>query len=328
MQNQNIAKLENGRHAPMRFIIGVDIGGTQLRAALADEEGRLYDEVRVPTGADEGIDPVVDRIVDSVARVRAALPDHGELVGVGVGCPGPLDPFAGMVLSPPNLPGWDRVPLRDILAARIDLPIELGNDANAAVLGEWRFGAGRGRRNLVYITVSTGIGGGVIADGRLVLGYLGSAGEVGIQIVDYTTLAYWEELASGTGLARAAADAMAEDASSLLHGLASPETVTAADVARAAEAGDRLAERLMEREGELLGVGLVNVLHMFAPEQILLGGSVVVNNPWLLDSARRVVRERAYAIYHETPIELAALGDRVGVLGAAALFLHMREERV
>jgi glucokinase len=312
----------------MRYIIGVDVGGTQIRAALADETGALADETRVLTAAHEGPAAVIERIVACITRVRAALPAGGDLVGVGVGAPGPLDPFAGVVLSPPNLPGWVNIPLRDILAERTGLPIELGNDANAAALGEWMFGAGRGRSNIVYITISTGIGGGVISDGRLLLGYLGSAAEVGIQIVDYTTLAFWEDLASGSGLAHAAADAMAAEPASLLHSLAAPDAVTAADVARAAASGDALARRLMEREGDLIGAGLINVLHMFAPEIVLLGGSVVTHNPDLLERAREVIRRRAYAIYHETPVELAALGDHVGVLGAVALFMYMREARV
>src|SRR5213080_1717668 len=122
-----------------------------------------------------------------------------------------------MVLDPPNLPGWTAVPLRDILAERTGLTIELGNDANAAALGEWLYGAGRGRRNLAYVTVSTGIGGGIIADGRLLLGYRGAAAEVGNQIIDAGSRAFWEDLASGTGLARAAADAMIDDPASILH---------------------------------------------------------------------------------------------------------------
>jgi glucokinase len=311
----------------MRYIIGVDLGGTQLRAALADEQGTLYDEVRMRTDGEEGPDAVIDRIVACIVRLRAALPAGGQLAGVGVGAPGPLDPYEGMVLDPPNLPGWTAVPLRDILAARTGLSIELGNDANAAALGEWLFGAGQGRRNLVYITVSTGIGGGVIADGRLLLGYRGSAAEVGYHIIDATTRAFWEDLASGTGLAHAAAEAMPDEPQSTLHGLATPETVTAVEVARAAAAGDPLARRLMDREGDLLGIGLLNMLHLYAPEQILLGGSVVVHNPWLIERARLVIRERAYAIYHNVPVELAALGDRAGILGAVALFLHMREGR-
>jgi glucokinase len=213
------------------------------------------------------------------------------------------------------------------MADRTGLPVELGNDANAAALGEWMFGAGRGRRNLVYVTISTGIGGGVIADGRLLLGYRGAAAEVGLHIIDPVGLHYWEQLASGTALGRAAAEAMPDDPASLLHGLASPETVGGADVARAAAAGDPLALQLMDREGELLGLGLVNMLHLFAPEQILLGGSVVLHNPGLIERARQVIVARGHAIYQGVPIELAALGDRAGILGAVALFLHMREGR-
>jgi glucokinase len=274
---------------------------------------------------EDGPDAVIGRMVECIAHVRAALPDGAELAGVGVGAPGPLDPYEGTVLDPPTMPGWTAVPLRDILAERTGLPVELGNDANAAALGEWLFGAGRGRRSLVYITVSTGIGGGVIADGRLLLGYRGAAAEVGNHIVDFTTGAQWEHLASGTGLGRAAADAMVDDPLSLLHGIATPEHVTAADVARAADAGDELARRLMEREGELIGIGLVNMLHLYAPEQILLGGSVLLHNPWLIERARAVIGAHAFAIYHDVPVELAALGDRAGVLGAVALFLHMRQ---
>jgi len=311
----------------MRYIIGVDLGGTQLRAALADEQGQLFDEVRVRTLVDEGPAAVIDRIIACIERVRAALPEGGALVGIGVGAPGPLDPFEGVMLDPPTLPGWDGLPLRAMLAERTGLPVELGNDANAAVLGEWRYGAGRGCRNLAYVTVSTGIGGGIIADGRLLLGYRGAVTEIGNQIIDAGSRAFWEDLASGSGLAHAAAAAMIDDPASMLHGIATPECVTAADVARAADAGDVLAQRLMEREGDLIGIGLVNLLHMYAPELILVGGSVVLHNPWLLDRARAVIRERAFALYHAVPVELAPLADRAGLLGAVALFLHMREGR-
>src|SRR5436853_1648482 len=236
----------------MRYIIGVDLGGTRLRAVLADEQGTLYDEIRILTEGDDGPDSVIDKIVDCIERVQRALPEGGVLEGVGIGSPGPLDPHTGIVFTMPNLPGWKDVPLRDILAQRTGLSIELGNDANAAALGEWLYGAGKTMRNLVYITVSTGIGGGVIADGQLLLGHHGSAAEVGHHIIDAATCASWEDLASGPGLARAAADAMIDDPRSLLHGLATPETVSAEDVARAAAAGDPLAQHLLDREGELI----------------------------------------------------------------------------
>jgi len=134
-------------------------------------------------------------------------------------------------------------------------------------------------------------------------------------------------LAAGPGLAAAAAEAMIADPRSLLHGLASPETVTAAEVAQAAAAGDPLAQRLLDREGELIGIGLVNMLHLFSPQAILLGGGVLVHNPQLIERARLVIQERAFAVYRDVPVRLAALGDRAGLLGAVALFLHMREER-
>lgn len=311
----------------MRYIIGVDLGGTQLRAALADEQGALYDEIRLPTEGDEGPEAVIDKIVDCIGRVRAALPEGGDLVGMGIGCPGPLDPYQEIVFTMPNLPGWIDVPLRDILTTRTGLSIELGNDANAAALGEWLFGGGKGLRNLVYVTVSTGIGGGVIADGRLLLGHRGAAAEVGHHLIDAAARASWEDLAAGPGLARAAAEAMIADTRSLLHDMATPDTVSAAEVAQAAAAGDPLALRLLDREGELIGVGLVNMLHLFSPELILLGGGVVVNNPQLIERARLVIRECALAVYRDVPVRMAALGDRAGLLGAVALFLHMREGR-
>jgi glucokinase len=311
----------------MRYIIGVDLGGTNLRAALADEHGTLYDIVRVPTEGDEGPDAVIDKIVSCIAQVRAEIPPDGMLLGVGIGSPGPGDPFDGIVFTLPNLPGWHNVPLRAILTERTGLPVELGNDANAAALGEWYFGAGRGQRNLVYITVSTGIGGGVIADGRLLLGHKGAAAEVGHHIVEWDTRASWENLAAGPAIARAAAAAMAEHPGSILHELATLETVTAAHVAQAAAAGDGLATRLMDREGDLLGMGLVNMLHLYSPALILLGGGVAINNPQLIDRARHVIHDHAMEAYRDVPVRLAELGDRAGLLGAVALFLHMREGR-
>jgi len=311
----------------MRYIIGVDLGGTQLRAALADEAGALLEEVRVRTEAEAGPAAVIDQIADCIERVRAHLPAGGALIGVGIGSPGPLDPYDGIVFTQPNMTGWTNVPLRDLLAERTGLPVELGNDANAAALGEWLFGAGKGLRNLVYITISTGIGGGVIVDSKLLLGHRGSAAEVGHHFIDATTWASWEDLAAGPGLAAAAAEAMISDPRSLLHGLATPETVTAVEVAQAAAAGDPLAQRLLDREGELIGIGLVNMLFLFSPELILLGGGVIVHNPQLIERARLVIQERAFDVYRDVPVRLAALGDRAGVLGAVALFLHMREGR-
>lgn len=318
------AERHNRKAKQMRYIIGVDLGGTRLRAALADEQGAILSEVRVLTEGGDGPDGVIAKIVGCVDQMRAALPPGGDLAGIGIGSPGPLDPFAGIVFTMPNLPGWQNVPLRAILEERTGLSVELGNDANAAALGEWYYGGGKGSRNMVYITVSTGIGGGVIADGRLILGRRGAATEVGHHIIDAASGASWEDMASGTGLARAAAEAMIADPRSLLHDLATPETITAAEVAQAAAAGDPLAQRLLDREGQLIGIGLVNMLHLFSPEIILLGGGVVVHNPHLIEQARQVIGERAFAIYRDVPVRPAALGERAGLLGAVALLHYMR----
>ncbi len=312
----------------MDYIIGVDLGGTQLRAILADPAGTVCTEVRMPTEAHRGPSAVIERIIECIGKVQTALPADGTLLGVGIGTPGPLDPHTGVVFTSPNLPGWHQVPLRDILIERTGLLVELGNDANVAALGEWRFGGGAGHQHFVYVTVSTGIGGGVVVDGQLLLGRLGAGAELGHIIINYAERKSWEDLASGTGLATIAATRMQEDARSLLHDLATPATVTAAHVALAASRNDPLAQALMQHEAMLLGIGFVSVLHLFSPERILVGGSVITSNPYLLEGARQVVQERAIAdVYREVPINVATLGDQVGVLGAVALLLYQREKR-
>ena len=307
----------------MDYVIAVDLGGTQLRAAMVNAAGAIIAHARTPTLVDEGPNAVIGRLLGLIDQVRPALPADGRLLGVGIGAPGPLDPETGRIYAPPNMPGWDNVPLRDRVAAATGLPVALGNDANAAALAEWRFGGGRGLRHMVYVTVSTGIGGGVIIDGRLLLGRLGSAAEVGFQILDPATGAVFEDLASGTGIAAAAAQAMPKHPESLLHRLATPATVTAAHVSEAHGAGDPLAVELMHREARLLGVGFVNILHLFSPELILVGGSVALKNPWLIDEARAIAYANARVpLYREVPIELARLGEPAGILGAAALALE------
>lgn len=304
----------------MNYVIAVDLGGTQLRAALVGADGRIVAHERVATLVAEGPAAVVGRMLALIARVHAALPPGAPLLGVGIGAPGPLDPFTGVVHAPPHLTGWSDVPLRAMVADATGLSVELGNDANAAALGEWRFGGGTGVQNLVYITVSTGIGGGVIADGHLLLGRKGSAAELGFMILDPVNGTIWEDLASGTALAAAAAAAMPTHPDSRLHQLATPATITGAHVAEAAAAGDTLAAALMTREAHLLGLGLASCLHIFSPELVLVGGSVVLNNPDLLPRARAVAYHHAKVdLYRQVPIELAQLGEAAGVLGAAAL---------
>jgi glucokinase len=312
----------------MNHVIAVDLGGTQLRAALVSAEGRVVAHERTATLVAEGPGAVVARMLALIDRVRAALPPGSPLLGVGIGAPGPLDPFTGIVHAPPHLTGWSDVPLRAMVAEASGLPVELGNDANAAALGEWRFGGGQGFRNVVYITVSTGIGGGVIEDGRLLLGRMGAGYELGFMVMDPAQGTIWEDLASGTALAAAAAAAMPAHPASLLHQLAAPATVTGAHVAEAAARGDALAVELMEREAHLLGLGFASCLHLFSPDILLVGGSVVIHNPALLERARAVAYAHAKVdLYRQTPIAPARLGEAAGILGAAALALTAFEAR-
>lgn len=308
----------------MRYIIGVDLGGTQIRAGVATPEGQIVHEIRVLTPASAGPDAVISQIASCIEQMRAQVPADGAVLGVGIGSPGPLDPFKGVVFTQPNMVGWNNVPLRELLEQRTGLPVELGNDANAAALGEWMYGGGKGTRNMVYVTVSTGIGGGVIVDGHLLLGDQGAAAEVGHHIIDVATRATWENLAAGPALGRAAAELMHREPQTMLHQLATPETVTAVHVAAAANAGDAAAQRLLDREGDLIGIGLVNLLYLYSPEVILLGGGVIVHNPALIDRAVGVIRESAFAAYQQVPVRLAQLGEQAGLLGAVALYASMR----
>ncbi len=310
-----------------RYAIGVDLGGTQLRAVRVDHDGQVAAFARADTAAKEGPAAVVAQIADLITTVQG---DEGEdeIIGVGVGTPGPVDPQAGIVWEAPNLRGWTNVPLRRLVEERTGLHVQIGNDANVAALGEWRFGSGRGTQHFVYVTISTGIGGGVITNSALLLGRKGGAGEVGhitIQtdgpLCGCGNLGCWEAVASGTALARFAATALERSRPSLITEYAGDQPIAARHIAAAAEQGDDLALELMEREGDLIGVGIVNLLHLYAPERITLGGGVTKSMALWDEYMRRTVAKRAMPPYRDTPIGVAELGDRVGVLGAAALLL-------
>ncbi|HET9495609.1 MAG TPA: ROK family protein [Chloroflexia bacterium] len=315
-------------------LIGIDVGGTKILGVHADERGTVLDELRVATRAERGVEAVIERI----ARVVEKLTPAGGVAGIGIGMPGPLDHVKGEVYSPPNLPGWVNVPivklLRERLALAENVPLVLVNDANAAALGEYVYGAGServlGRRihNLVYFTISTGIGGGIIADGRLLTGANGLAAEMGHMVVDAFgrmcncgNIGCLEAMASGTALAREAAVLVASTRETLIDTLAGgdPDKVTAELVSEAAREGDPLALELMEREGKLVGMGVVSAVHIFNPELVVLGGGVTNAGDLLFNPVRETVARRVQPAYRGTfDIVPAALGGRSGALGAVA----------
>ena len=313
-------------------VVGIDLGGTQLRVAVADNRGRVRTVVREATEARRGRQHVIDRIVGAVA---SALDQDGtparRVSALGIGLPGPVDPAAGLVLSPANLPGFHNVPLNRILTRATGIRSFLHHDAHLAALGEHRRGAARGASELIYVTVSTGIGAGLILGNELYAGAHGIAGEVGHIVVQRGgprgrcgNDGCVEAIASGTGIAQAAARLAPENPDSALHGIASP---TAADVVRAARGDDELAKTILETAGAYLGVALGTLVNLFNPQVIVLGGSVLKAGSLLTRPMRRSMIESSWAASRKgLRIVRPALGDDVGLIGAVE-FARLRAER-
>lgn len=320
-----------------RLIVGVDIGGTQLRACLADASGRIHKRLATETRAADGLDAVIQRLFDLIASVMAETP-QAEILAIGIGAPGPLNPFTGCVVEAPNLAGWINVPLRNLVSGRFGLPTYLGNDANVAALAEYRFGAGKEARNLIYITVSTGIGGGVLADGHMLLGEKGFAAEVGHTTLEANgprcgcgNIGCWEALSSGTAIRQETIRRLESGAESSLRVRAGGDVsrISARWVAEAAQEGDLLAQAVFQWAGFYMGVGLVNLLHLFNPSIITIGGSVMKAGDLIWQPLWKTLRERVEPFYLEgVRIVPAALGDDVGLLGAIALVLQEGEEEM
>jgi glucokinase len=313
-------------------VIAVDLGGTNIRTALCDERGTILKRAKQLTRPDEGADAVLARIA---AGVREVMPEGDAPAAVGVASPGPIDPFTGVVLYAVNL-YWHSVPLRDLLAERLGLPVAVGNDANLAALGEQRYGAGRGVRDMAYVTISTGIGCGVILDDRLVLGHRGLATELGHMVMDVDgdpiqsgVPGAFEGYAAGPGIARLAQQRLCEGWPSKMRDLAGGDIarVTAKEVGEAARMGDTLALDVVRRAARVIGLGFVNVLHLFNPALIVVGGSVALMGDVLMQPVRETVEQYAMTPYRGVPIVPAQLGDDSGLLGAAALAWQLHKEK-
>jgi glucokinase len=312
----------------MKKIIGVDIGGTLLRAATFDVELNLLERVEQPAEAEKGSDAVVDRLIETIRQVLPESPE--DLLGIGIGAPGPLDPPEGIIIKTPNLP-WEDLPLVKILKEALGGTVYLANDADVAGLAEHRMGAGRGTRHMVYMTISTGIGGGIIMDGKLLTGR-GQGGEVGhMTVVPDGPMCgcghpgHLEAVASGTGIARIARERLAAGEASTMHDAVERDfsQVTAVTVGQAAAEGDPLATEIVCQAGRYIGVSIASLMHLLNPEMFVLGGGVTKIGDFLFDNIHEGVREYAMhpRYWEDTPIVLAALGEDVGLLGAGALVM-------
>jgi len=315
-----------------KLVLGVDIGGTKIAAAVVTEEGKVISRDYSPTSAQAGLQVVIDSIFTTIDRaISSSNVGLSQLCGIGIAAAGIIDSENGKVIFSPNLPGWHEVPLGDAVHQRFNVSTYLGNDASLAALGEWRFGVKKQVANLIYITVSTGIGGGIICNGKLYTGVLGAGGEIGHMTIDVNgprcncgNVGCWETLASGTALAREAVKHIKEGASTSIVEFAGGDLtrVDAKVVFEAAKQGDRLANELIARLGYYLGVGLTNVVNIFNPELILIGGGVAKMGDLLLDPAIKVVKERAFTTSATSVrIRPALLGDDSSILGAVAFVL-------
>lgn len=313
-----------------RIAVGVDLGGTKIYTVVATAEGRVLGEDRCPTLAAEGPDAVIARLVASVRRaLEQAGISTGQIAGVGISSPGPCDPVRGVVTDAPNLPGWREVPVTHLVGEALGVPALLENDANAACYGEYRFGAGRGLRHIVYVTLGTGIGGGIIIDSKVYEGASGAAGEVGHLIVDPDgplcncgNRGCVEALASGPAIARDAAEAIADGRSPVLAELVGEGEPTAELVHQAALEGDAVSREIIERAGYHLGLGLAGLLNCFNPQALILGGGLLGLGELYLGPAVRTAREGAFEqIVADVIISAAKLGERAGALGASALVI-------
>jgi glucokinase len=314
--------------------IAVDLGGTNIRAAHYVSDGTLLARAKHPTlpEGDGGRTPpsVVARIFDAIREVMPA--DKTSVRAISIGAPGPVNPYTGIVLRAANIPGWVDIPLKREVESCFGLPAEIGNDANLAAMGEWKFGAGRGHNDVLYLTISTGIGGGVISHGQLIVGAEGMAAELGhVAVVPNGPVCgcgqrgHLEALASGPAIAHTAQAQLRSgefQSTILIHTDGDIETVTAQHVGLAAKAGDAYAINLLAEAGTFIGHALADFLCIFNPSIVILGGGVASNvGELLLAPVRQAMRQRAMSeiYYHNLSVVPAQLGDDVGLLGALAL---------
>ena len=307
--------------------LAFDLGGTELRGALVERGGDVVARVSAPTLAGAGSEAVIGQIITLAATLLKEHP-QAKVTGIGMCAPGPLDPKAGIVIGPPTLAGWHNVPLIDILSRQFGLPVRLENDANAAALGEWRFGAGRGTGSLVFVTVSTGIGGGVVADGHIYHGRRGLAAEIGHMTITGEgdrcfcgAVGCFEAVASGTALGRQATRLTTPGDGSQLRRLSNNGDVSARHVVEAARTGDVAARQLVEAEARWLGIGFTNLLHLYSPDVLGVGGVIANGLDLMHPVIEATIRQRAMRAYRDVPVVQAQLGRHAGLVGAASLVL-------
>ncbi|MGE3820252.1 MAG: ROK family protein [Isosphaeraceae bacterium] len=309
------------------FYLGIDLGGTNVKSGVVDDSGRPISSVSVETNAERGPEVGIKNLSEAGRQaVRASGLSWSEIKGVGLGSPGTMDIDAGMLLDPPNLPGWNDFPIRERLAESLQARTILQNDANAAAFGEYWAGAGRNTKSLVMFTLGTGIGCGIVVEGRILQGRHSHGAECGHIIIQMEggrqcscgAYGHLEGYASATALVKRAVEGLEQEPNSSLHDPHSQGTLTSRAIAEAADRGDPLAVRLMRETARYLAVGAVSLMHTIDPDVVLFGGGMIAAGQGFLNMIRADVESLAFPIPAEkTRLSYAELGGDAGFIGAA-----------
>ncbi len=320
-------------------IIAVDIGGTKMLVALFGADGKIKAKITRPTLASEGADSVIEQLCLAIKEIlKKNEISFSQLDAISIACAGGIDTSKGVVVTPsPHLPGWANLPLAEIIKKKTGVVTYVVNDASAAALSEQCYGAGKGTKNLVLLTLGTGIGGGIIINGKLYLGARGGAGELGHMTVEANgpkcgcgNIGCLEMFASGTAIARDAVERLRSgDKSSLIDMAAGKvDKINSEMVGAAARSSDKLAQEVIEKAAYYLGVGLVNIVNIFNPEMVVIGGGMAALGEMIIAPGRKIVAERAFSINAQSVrIVAGKLGNEAGVYGAAVFAFDMRRTK-
>ncbi len=309
--------------------IGIDVGGTNVKIALVDDSGKIIYSNSVPTRAEMGYEYTVNNIKQAIYDLmKETKLTAKDIEGIGFGFPGQVDYKSGIVRLAPNIPGWVEVPIAKMIEDEFHIPTRVDNDVRCAALGELKYGAGKGCENLICITVGTGIGSGLIVNGKLVRGASNAAGEIGhikLQIHDGPICGCgdtgcMEAFASGPAIVAMAEEYILGGKSTKYREMANGGDITPFIVAEAAKAGDPVAKRIFARIGEYIGIGMASVVNLLNPEKIIIGGGVADAGDILLEPLKEALKKRAMKIAGETvEVVPAQLGNTAGVIGASLL---------
>lgn len=320
-----------------KYIIGIDLGGTKIATAVADSKGNILKQINIPTLADKGADIVIDRVISSVDKI---LEESGinikDVASLGIGVPGHVDAQKGIITKAPNLPGFENIEIRKKLKKHFPIEIIIDNDANAATIGEFKLGAGKNKQNMLFITVSTGIGGGLVIGGNIYHGSSNNAGEIGHMILDPKgpkcncgNRGCLEAFASGPAMAKRAIKKLSneskirEEASILVNMVdGDVEKITSKEISIAASEGDKFSMEIIKENAEYIGIGLVNIINVIDPEVIVLGGGVSMIGKPLFKAIKKTMENYSSINKNNLPDVIPAeLGYDAGIIGAIALGL-------